>query len=92
VQYIKVLWKHSHPDEPILLYSELDDARWETRKVETFRSGLLGYASAVKSRGPTALGIVPVPPLSQIALDPEFEPSEITREEFEEIWHEAISS
>ena len=53
MQYIKVLWKHELADEPVLLYSELDDDHWETRKVEVFRDGQLGYASADSETGST---------------------------------------
>jgi hypothetical protein len=73
-----------------MLYSELDDARWETRKVEIFRNGKIGYASRTDSGGSTRLGIVPIPPLSIIASAPEFEPAEMTQEEFEEVWRRAI--
>jgi hypothetical protein len=34
--YIKVLWIHKNKDEPIELYSELDEDRYETKKVEIF--------------------------------------------------------
>jgi hypothetical protein len=37
MHYIKVFWKHQHRDEPVELYSELDDGRWEVRKVEVSR-------------------------------------------------------
>jgi hypothetical protein len=90
MQYIRVLWKHTHPDDPTLLYSELDEARWEVRKVEVFRDGRLGYASGTDSKGNTWLGIEPVPALSEIALDPQFEPAEIPKDEFEEIWLRAV--
>jgi hypothetical protein len=90
MQYIKVTWKHMHPDDPILLYSELDDDRWEVRKVEIFRHGSAGYASRTESKGSTRLGIEAIPSLSKIASDPEFEPAEITREEFEEVWLRAL--
>jgi hypothetical protein len=89
MKYMKVSWRHTHPDEPTLLYSELDDARWETRKVEIFRNGNIGYASSTASSGSSELGIVPIPPISIIASDPEFEPTEITKEEFEEVWRRA---
>jgi hypothetical protein len=92
MQYIKVMWKHNHADEPIALYSELDDNRWEIRKVEFFRVGSPGYASTTNSSRSTRLGIVPVPELAKIALDPEFEPHQIAREEFEKVWSEAIAS
>jgi hypothetical protein len=90
MQYIRVAWKHTSPDDPILLYSELDDARWEVRKVEVFRSGKLGHACAESSSASTGLGSVPVLPLREIALDREFEPVEITQQEFEDIWQIAL--
>jgi hypothetical protein len=86
MKYIRVGWKHQNPDMPVLLYSELDASRWEVRKVEVFRNGRCGYASAEGSSGGTRLGQVPVPTLSEIALDPEFDPEEISREEFEKVW------
>jgi hypothetical protein len=42
---------------PVVLYSELDDNRFEVRKVEVFRDGRLGYADAVRSSGGTGLGL-----------------------------------
>jgi hypothetical protein len=90
VLYIKVTWNHSSPDSPILLYSELDDERWETRKVEIFRTGPPGYADRTTSTGDTGLGLEPVPPLAEIAEDPEFEPCEISASEFEGIWTKAV--
>jgi len=32
----------------------------------------------------------PIPPISEIASDPQFEPREITKEDFEEVWSRAI--
>ncbi|MEM1166282.1 MAG: hypothetical protein AAGI30_08330 [Planctomycetota bacterium] len=45
MKYIKVVWKHECPDDPIWLYSEIDDKLWEVRKVEKFGDGRCGYAS-----------------------------------------------
>lgn len=42
--YIKVFWKHSFLDEPVLMYSELDENRNEIRKIEIYRDGMMGYA------------------------------------------------
>jgi hypothetical protein len=89
MKYLRVYWRHTHPDEPTLLYSELDDARWETRKVEIFRQGKMGYASRIAAGGLTRLAIEPLAPIPIIASNPEFEPTEITKEEFEEVWHRA---
>ena len=86
MRYIKVRWVHDHPREPVWLFSELDDGRWETRKVEIFTDGSKGFASKEEDMGATLLGERPVPVLNQIASDPQFMPEEISREEFEEIW------
>ena len=51
--FIRVEWKHQDPDSPITLYSELDDPRWQTRKVEVFRNGCIGYTSAERGSGGT---------------------------------------
>ena len=89
MKYLKVKWIHSKPEEPVLLYSELDEAHWEIRKVEVFKSGMMDFAHSEESSGTTRLGVVPVPTISEIAGDPEFEPVEITKGEFERIWSKA---
>ena len=68
------------------MISELDANRWETRKVEIFADGSKGYARRGEEAGGTALGQLPVPPLQEIASDPQFLPEEITKDEFEAIW------
>lgn len=85
--YLKVKWKHLFTDEPIWLYSELDTKRWELRKIEVFPDGTLGYACLHETTQSTRLSVEPIPPLSKIAADPQFEPAEITKEEFESIWN-----
>ena len=89
MRYVKVAWHHDHPDEPLAMFSECDDAGWELRKVEVFRDGRLGWASRDGANGDTWLSVEPLPPLHTIANDPQFQPSEITREEFEHVWHSA---
>jgi hypothetical protein len=86
MRYIRVKWIHTLPDEPTLLYSEVDDGGWERRKVEIYPDGTAGYAGPGESFGSTLLGEVPFPPLDEIAADPQFEPCEISRGEFEQVW------
>jgi hypothetical protein len=86
MRYIRVKWIHSHPDEPVLMYSELDDAGWEIRKVEVFPNGSVGFASLTEATPSTRLSIEPLPSLDEIASDPQFEPVEITKDEFEKVW------
>jgi hypothetical protein len=89
--YLKVKWNHSFPNEPVLLYSELDRERWEVRKVEIFPSGRMGYAGPGGAVGGTKLGKEPLPSFEQIADDPEFEPAVVSRAEFDEIWAKATA-
>jgi hypothetical protein len=58
---------------------------------KVFRDGRWGHASQEVHASETRLGEVPVPELDEIARDSQFEPSEITAEEFEAMWRERIS-
>lgn len=89
MRYIRVRWKHNIWGEPVLLFSELSDDAWEIRKVEEFRDGTLGFASESCSQGSTQLSEAPLPDPSVIASDQQFEPVEITKEEFERVWKRA---
>lgn len=89
--YLKVKWKHANPNEPVLLYSELDRERWEVRKVEIFPDGRMGYAGPENAVGGTGLGLVPVPPRKQIAEEPQFEPEAISKAEFDKVWAKATA-
>ena len=90
--YIHSRWKNAPPDSPVEFFSEMDHSRWETRKVEVFTGGRLGYASKAKpSNGSTRLAIIPLPPLKEIASQIEFEVKEISADQFEIIWKRASS-
>jgi hypothetical protein len=86
MKYIRCNWIHSDPNDPVVMYSELDDANWETRKVDVFADGHCGFASETESFGNTFLGLEPVPPFDEINRDPQFELVEIQHSEFEQIW------
>lgn len=87
MQYIYVRWKHDFPDEPIEFYAELDDNRYEIRKIEIHRNGKIGYATDKIEINNTKLGLVQVPELNEIAKDEQFTPKEIKKEEFEDMWN-----
>ena len=84
--YLWVRWIHNSPTYPVILISELDEHRLETRKVEIFSDGRKGFADDKEEVGGTRLGIVADPPLAEIDDDPQFEPREITAVEFEAEW------
>lgn len=89
MKYVKVKWIHDLPDEPVTLYSELNDDMWETRKVEVYADGRTDFAYGEAQSGSTKLGIEPYPPLEEIAADPQFKPAVISAEEFETVWKQA---
>lgn len=64
MKYILVKWKRNDLEDPVLLYSELNDDRWETRKVEVYSDGRMGYADRERRSGDTSIGLEPVPTCS----------------------------
>lgn len=86
--HLRARWHHDLPGEPVLLYSELDAARYEVRKVEVFRDGL-AHAGPGEATGSTRLGSEPVPELREIAAQSEFIPEPITAATFETAWRAA---
>jgi hypothetical protein len=83
VEFIDVKWRHDSQEDPVRLVSELDAQRYETLKLEFFSNGVVGFASASASSGDTALGVVPVPPISEINADPQFSSATISAVQFE---------
>ena len=86
MNFIDVKWHHSNRSAPVRLVSELDAKRNETRKLEFFADGRVGYASERTSAHGTALGIEPVPPLEEINAQTEFEGTAINSTQFEQLW------
>lgn len=88
-RYQKVLWHHDLPDEPVVLYSEIESG-FEVRKVEVYRDGRHDYADRSQSTGTTMLGEKLMPDVDEIDQDPEFSAVAIVAEEFEEVWQRAV--
>lgn len=86
MEYLKVKWYHQHQDEPIEIYSELNPERWEIRKVEIFRDGDTSYASPIQRTGTTWLAEAPLPALTEINAQKDFEGTVIDRQTFERMW------
>ena len=64
MNYICVQWHHENQEDPIELYSELDDNREEIRKVEVFRDGHMQFADEHSQAGDTFLSVEPIPSLA----------------------------
>jgi hypothetical protein len=88
--YLKVVWKHEENEYPCILYSELDDNRYEIRKVDVHSDGSMFHACEAQSSGDAILGCAPTPNISERNADSEFDAFEIPEQEFEAIWKKAI--
>lgn len=86
MKYLKVKWLHHHPDEPVAIYSEIDQDRWEVRKVEILQDGTSTYASPFYRTGDTWLAEAQLPDLKEINKDSQFKAELIPRHDFERIW------
>jgi hypothetical protein len=86
MKYIRLKWNHTNPDEPVWIFSELDDTGKEIRKIECFQNGFCDVANAEVRSGSAALTTLPLPPLSVLTRDPEFRGVEISKDAFEEVW------
>jgi hypothetical protein len=91
MQYLKVAWIHDFDDEPSLIYSEIDDQRYETRKIEIYKDDSFGLAGKTLEFGGTRLGLEPVPEIDEIKDDTQFVPQYITPDEFEGAWSEYLN-
>lgn len=90
MEYLAVKWFHDSLDEPVELFVELDELRFEVRKVEVFRDGHLGFADEERESRDTRLSSEALPSNEEIAADPQFEVRAIGAIEFELIWNRAM--
>ncbi len=61
MKYLKVDWKHTFPKEPLELFTELDDADMETRKVHIYPDGHRERADTILPDKDAELSYVPIP-------------------------------
>ena len=90
MRYLLAEWTHQEEDEPYLLYSEMDETRRETRRVEFYRNGItFSYGGERGNEG--ALRQQPFPEDLRALQPPEGELSarEISPGLFYEIWNQA---
>lgn len=84
--YIKVFWRYNLIDEPVELYSELDNSRNEIRKIEVYRNGMFGYAGFGMAYNNTFLSEYEIPDIKAINQDKQFLAETISKEDFEKMW------
>jgi hypothetical protein len=90
--YFTVRWQHDSPDDPVLLFEELNEQRLETRKVEEFTDGRRIRSDRIAPELNTSLSWEPVPSETEIDSQPEFTVEQLTADEFEAVWSSARHS
>lgn len=92
MRYLKTIWTHDHEDSegfrwPTEIFAEVDDDRWEIRKVEFYRSSPPAYGSEKDFRAwQSFLAEKPYPPMEEIENDDVLQIHEIPKAEFEAVW------
>jgi hypothetical protein len=84
--YFTVRWHHDLPDEPVLLFEELNEQRLETRKVEEFADGRRIRSDRIAPELGTSLSWEPVPSEAELDEQAEFTVEQLTADEFEVVW------
>lgn len=92
MRYWKVYWHHDFPDEPIAIYSEIGTDDYESRRVEEFRNGRVGWADKDREHGGTSLTHVKFENIEDVRAQPEFSAFVIAEGEFEGAWQRALTS
>ena len=90
--YFTATWHHDHPDEPVVMWHELDEARNDLRAVEDFRDGTRLRADQEHRDGETRLSEKPLPSLEDMAAQAEFSVRPLAADEFEQVWRSAAYS
>ncbi|MUZ66386.1 DUF6881 domain-containing protein [Agrobacterium vitis] len=84
--YMHVKCDFDHEDQPIEIYSEMDDDRNEIRKVHFFSNGECEIASKYFETVYTGLSSEPLPSVEEINADGQFFARLISSHEFEIQW------
>ncbi len=83
-------WIHDREDRPRFIYSELDDERYETRKIEVYKDGRMVKVSVDHPEcGSTGLAVLPIPSIEETnaIIEEKFHAEEISAVEFEDLWN-----
>ena len=90
MKYLRVAWIHDFDDEPSMIFSEIDNSRYEKRKIEIYSDDSFGLADQNLEFGGTRLGLEPIPEINEIKIDQQFIPEYISKEEFEDAWSQYL--
>ena len=93
--YLKLYWIHKKNNLPYIIYSELDEDRFEVRKVYIYKDSKMLYVSKIEvSSSSIFLSDQVIPQIDIIErsgnIDNIFKASIIKQSQFEDVWNKAI--
>lgn len=89
--YIHAIWHNAADDEPVAYLDELDADRCSIRCIRKFVNGTTRAFSHDTPNWRDVMPEAAFPQIAEINADPQFTAREISREEFEIAWQQAIS-
>lgn len=89
MRYVKVVWEHDFPDDPVLYLSELGEDGYEVRKIQLYRDGRSEWADGRHETATVGLSEIPFPSVEEISSQSDCRAELITSEEFERAWSDA---
>ncbi|MFJ6607067.1 DUF6881 domain-containing protein [Streptomyces lydicus] len=89
MRYWKVIWHHDFEEEPVTLFSEIDEEGYETRKVQEYRDQRLLRTDGSDETAEIGLSEGPVGKFEDVAAQPEFSAFALTEGDFEAVWRAA---
>ncbi|MCE9634226.1 MAG: hypothetical protein K8T90_00845 [Planctomycetes bacterium] len=84
--WIASRWLTARDDEPAHSFYEMDDDRFEVRRVEVYQDGSRRRYTARGLHELEPIEVMPIPSLEEINSQPDFEARTTSAEEFESEW------
>lgn len=92
MEYWKVIWHHVFAREPVVIFNEIGEGGYETRKVQEYRNGRLLRTDGTDETDEIGLGEIPVGNIEDVAAQAEFSAIIISAEQFNAVWDLAVSA
>ncbi|MEU1277814.1 hypothetical protein [Streptomyces sp. NPDC005805] len=89
MEYWRVEWIHEFESEPIVIFSEIDEVRYETRKVQQYRDRASLKSDEFHESSDIGLSEIRLESIDEVNQQPDFRARVISRSEFEVAWGEA---
>ena len=91
-QYILSDWRNDSPDDPSIMFVQIDSERYPERIIDVFRDGRAETTVCQSESGEALVDITETPTLQEINDQDEFTACYVGASVFEGVWQEATST